>query len=130
MAATEATSLTIRIEKKERIGFGSSFLLYSTAMVVDLAQLFLGMIALIPFLGAMIFLMFNTALAITAWLTFFLWYKLLGIGFLDGTFLARKVAVFLGSAFVELTPLGVFPVWTLTVFFLIAIVRAEDKQNS
>jgi len=75
------------------------------------------------FLGLLV----NGLISLFAWLTFYLWFKLSGVTFLDGQ--TAKILVFAGGALLEQIPgVNALPAATLTVILTIAIVKREDAR--
>ena len=65
----------------------------------------------------------NWIITIWAWLTFYTWFKIYGVSFLN----PRRGAVLNTSFLLEIFPfLAVIPSWTLAVLLLVLSVRAED----
>lgn len=119
-------SLTIhRPEKRRRIGNIVAFFLVPAALLIDATQFLFYLIGLIPFIGQVAALIFPPLIAVMAWIMFYLWFKLLGVDFMDG--LMRKAVLMFSTAFSEMVPLvNAMPLWTLGIILMIAIVRVED----
>lgn len=65
----------------------------------------------------------NWIISVWAWLTFYTWFKIYGVSFLN----PRRGAVLNVGFLLEIFPwLAVIPSWTLTVLLLVLSVRAED----
>ena len=68
----------------------------------------------------------NWIISVWAWLTFYTWFKIYGVSFLN----FRRGATLNSSFLIELFPiLAVIPSWTLAVLLLVLSVRAEDFVN-
>lgn len=104
--------------KKRRISSIQAIFMLAVAGVFDLIQF---LISFIPYVGWII----SVFLSIFVWLTFYMWFKLNGISFLDkGSRLA--ITFFLG-AIIEVIPIiNILPGWTLSVVLMLLIIRAED----
>ncbi|MDP6388187.1 MAG: hypothetical protein QGG63_02855 [Candidatus Pacebacteria bacterium] len=106
-------------EKRQRIGNMEGGLMIAAAGVIDGVQFLFNLIVVIgwiivPFIG------------ISAWLMFYLWYKLKGINFLDSG--ARLAITICTGALLEIIPvLNAFPAWTISVAIMFFIVRFEDN---
>ena len=92
-----------------------------TAIFFDTLQMFLNFIVI----GIIVNPVLVTPLAS---LTFYLWYKIKGVGLSDS---AKRFAVFLTGFFIELIPiLNILPGLILSTLVMITIVRAEDKAEN
>ena len=96
-------------------------LMLGTAIFFDTLQIFLNFILI----GIVLNPILVTPLAS---LTFYLWYKIKGVGLSDS---AKRFAVFLTGFFIELIPiLNILPGLILSTLVMITIVRAEDKAEN
>ncbi len=104
---------------EQRINNVTAILMIITALAYDAAQAFLDFI--------LIGLAVNWILDIWAWLTFYIWFKIKGVGFAN-----PKRAVSLNGGFIiELIPaVNALPVWTAAVIILVITVKTEDKLAS
>ena len=106
---------------RERITPTTLSLLVGTAFFFDTLQAILN----VAFIGIVL----NVLVNVTAWLTFYLWFKLLGIGLIDSGI--RKAAVMWGGMLLELIPIfNTLPVWTATIALTAFIVRWEDAAHN
>jgi hypothetical protein len=107
------------MEKRDRLGTFQAVLLNATAIIIDALQLVLGLM--------IIGFVLNTLITVMAWLSYFLWYKLLDISFIDAGL--RKAVLFMGTGLIEVIPfINGIPTWTLSVILMILIVRHEDAR--
>lgn len=109
------------MEKIDRIPKGTAILMVGVALFFDLLQMFLNFV-LIGFI-------LNPILVTPiAFLTFYLWYKMRGVGLSDS---AKRFAVYVAGFLLELIPiLNTLPGLTLSTLTMIMIVRAEDKAEN
>ncbi len=106
---------------RERITLTTFSFLASVAFFFDTLQALLN----VAFVGIIL----NFLLDICAWLTFYLWFKLLGIGLIDSGI--RKAVVMWGGMFLELIPIfNTLPIWTATIVLTSSIVRLEDAAHN
>lgn len=107
------------MEKRERIGMVKAPFMVAFAGGVDVIQ------GVLTFLFVGLFV--NWLISFFAWLTFYLWFKLSDVNFMDGR--AAKSLIFVGGAFLEQLPgINALPAATLTVILTIAIVKQEDRR--
>ncbi len=108
-------------EKIDRIPKSTAMLMVGTAIFFDTLQMFLNFI-LIGFI-------LNPVLVTPiASLTFYLWYKMRGVGLSDS---AKRFAVYVAGFLLELIPiLNTLPGLTLSTLIMVMIVRAEDKVEN
>jgi hypothetical protein len=112
-------------ESRNRIPSHTAVLMGSTAFFFDTLQGLFGIFHSIPVAGTVLATAIGWAVTFIAAFTFFLWFKLHGISFLDSG--VRKLITFFGGTLIELVPLlNILPAWTLSVMLLIVIVRTED----
>ena len=95
------------------------------ALMIDFLQIVIGFIALIPILGLILAVLLGAFVSIAAWMAFYFWFTLLGVSFFKRA--DAKAAVWFTGALLEITPLGILPLWTATIAATIALVRIEDK---
>lgn len=97
----------------------------AAALFYDLLQVgvnFLqGVNAIIPGLGVFLVYLLGVPLTIWAWLTFYLWFKLHGVSFMQ----PKRFAI-MGISGLADTIMSVLPAWTVAVLLLIATTRAEE----
>ncbi len=106
---------------RERISLTTLSFLSSAALFFDFLQAILN----IAFIGVIL----NFLINVTAWLTFYLWFKLLDVGLIDSGI--RKAVVMWGGMFLELIPIfNTLPVWTATIVLTAFIVRWEDAAHN
>ena len=68
----------------------------------------------------------NSFISIFAWLMFWFWFKMHGVGFLDGKLVLKSVTMW-GAGLIELVPLiNNLPAWTVAIVIMLFIVKAED----
>lgn len=107
-------------EKRQRIGNMQGALMIAVAATVDGIQFLLNFI---PFVGWI----FTALISIFAWLTFFVWFKFNGVGFLEGKAAVLKFSLIFGVSILEIIPvLNDLPAWIAYIVLMILIVRAED----
>ena len=105
------------MEKKYRISWIIGGIMIGVALLYDGAQ------ALIEFIMVGFGFTVNWVITVWAWLTFYTWFKIYGVSFLN----ARRGATLNSSFIIEIFPfLAVIPSWTLAVLLLVLSVRAED----
>lgn len=97
----------------------------ATALFYDLLQVgvnFLqGVNAIIPGLGVFLVYLFGIPLTIWAWLTFYLWFKLHGVSFMQ----PKRFAI-MGISVLADTIMSILPAWTAAVLLLVATTRVEE----
>lgn len=108
-------------EERNRIPSGTAMLMLGTAVLIDVIQglltgLFIGLFVS-PFISAF------------AWLSFYVWNKIRGVGFMDSfsKFGLRKALAAIASLLEFAPGINALPGWTLSTFLLIGAVRAEDE---
>lgn len=105
------------MEQKTRISTETAMALVATAVLFDVIQAFFNALL---FAGVVLNLFVNAV----AWMTFWLWFRMLGVAFLDST---KRFAVMAGGVLIEFVPLlNTIPAWTLSVAILSALVKTED----
>lgn len=106
---------------RERISLTTLAFLSGVAFFFDMLQALLNV--------ALVGLVLNFFINIIAWLTFYLWFKLLGISLIDSGI--RKAAVMWCGMFLEFVPIfNTLPVWTATIVLTAFIVRWEDAAHN
>lgn len=91
------------------------------AIFFDVFQMFLNFIIIGMILNPILVTPFAS-------LTFYLWYKMRGVGLSDS---AKRFAVYVAGFLLELIPiLNTLPGLTLSTALMIVIVRAEDKVEN
>ncbi len=106
---------------RERISLITLSFLSGTALFFDFLQAILN----VAFIGIVL----NFLINIIAWLTFYLWFKLLGVGLIDSGI--RKAVIMWGGMLLELIPIfNTLPVWTATIALTAFIVRWEDVAHN
>lgn len=106
-------------QNKNRLGTAQAPLLLATALLVDTFQTMLGLVIV----GAL----FSPLITVLAWLSYFVWYKLLDIGFMDRG--VQKLFIFFGAGLLEMIPyINIIPAWTTSVILMIFIVKHEDAR--
>jgi len=107
-------------EKNKKISSATGMLMVSIALFFDSFQ---GLIEIIPVLGQI----FSSLITIFAGLTFYLWFKINGVDFVN-----PKRAGYLGGGFlIELIPfLNILPAWTLTVILLVSNSNRKKFSES
>lgn len=111
----------------DRINSNTTFLMVSVAVAVDSIQFMLGGILFIPLIGFILFPIINVLLSLFVWMTFFLWFKIRKVGFIDRGW--GKIVIWLIGASIEIV-FGVLPAWTPVIIATIWFVRAEDKRDN
>jgi len=102
-----------------------AFFMLGVAFSVDFLQWIVGLLVFIPVLGFILVVVLGVFISVFAWMIFYFWFKLLGVGFFDNG--GRKLVIWVSGGLAELTFLGVLPIWTFTIARTIAAVRVEDK---
>ncbi len=87
-----------------------------TALFFDALQ---AILAFIPYVGWII----AWLVGIFAWLTFYVWTSIKGWGLSDTV---KRIVVQWALPLAELTPLGIFPIWTARVILQLSFLKAED----
>lgn len=106
---------------RNRVGSATAAFLLSVASFFDVVQALLNAV----FIGVVV----NVLIDVIAWLTFYLWLKLLGVGLLDPGI--KKAATLWGGMLFELVPLlNTLPVWTASMALVVAIVKMEDRAHN
>ena len=110
-------------KKKHKISVITGGLMIGVAIFYDLLQVGVNLLHGIPILGNIAALLGGFLVTIWAWLTFYLWFKLNGVGFLN----PKRAFALNGGFLIELIPVvNALPAWTLAVSLLIATTRAEE----
>ncbi len=106
---------------QERISPSTGKLMIATAFGLDFLQ---GIIAAIPIAGVIIAdLVINPIIIAVFWV----WLILHKVHFNNNM---RLLALMWGGFFLELIPLlNILPIWTLTIFMTILMVRNKDKKK-
>jgi|APSaa5957512535_1039671.scaffolds.fasta_scaffold191832_2 hypothetical protein len=105
-------------EKRIRISNMLAVLMGGVAVGVDLVQ---GILT-----TGVIGIAINSFISIFAWLMFWFWFKMHGVGFLDGKLVLKSVTMW-GAGLIELVPLiNNLPAWTVAIVIMLFIVKAED----
>lgn len=105
------------MEKKYRINWIIGGIMIGVALLYDGAQ------ALIEFIMVGFGFTVNWIITVWAWLTFYTWFKIYGVSFLN----PRRGATLNVGFLIEIFPwLALIPSWTLAVLLLVLSVRAED----
>lgn len=111
----------VKVNKKRRVGIVQSALMFGIAIVFDAVNIIL-------FLLFGVGIVANRFIAISAFMTFFLWFALSGVTFLTGKMSIQKTFRFFGPAFGEIIPIvGAFPLWTLGIWLTLKSVKKEDE---
>lgn len=106
---------------KERISSSTGNLMVATALGLDLFQ---GIIAAIPLAGILISDLIINPIIIAIFWVWFISHK---VHFGNNL---RRLALMWGGFFLELIPiLNILPIWTLTIFMTVLIVRKKDKKK-
>lgn len=112
--------MEIDIEKRQRISSIQGIFMLAVAGIIDGVQFLLNFI---PFVGWIA----TSLISVFAWLTFFTWFKLNGVGFLSGKTTVLKIASIFGVSILEIFPIiNDFPAWIVYIVIMIFIVKAED----
>lgn len=97
------------------------------AILFDTIQIATKGLHAIPGLGSVIALFSGWIVSVLAWLVFYLWFRLSGVGLLDKG--VRKLLLFLAGFIIELIPIiNAVPAWTFTVASTVATVKMEDAH--
>lgn len=102
-------------------------LMIATAAIVDLLQLFMTALHLIPFVGSALEIIISPFVTLFAFLTFYVWFKIKGITFERPSQALR----FGGGTLIEFMPIiDALPAWTLTVWLTTRGERREINVQS
>lgn len=94
-----------------------------TALLFDGLQFGTDLFHALPLIGTVAQSVVDILISVWAWLTFYVWFKIHGVSFMN----AKRFAVLNGGALIEMIPIvNSLPAWTLAVFLLIATTRAEE----
>gem|GEM_PF-2499725 len=107
------------MQERNRINGFHAWAITSTAAFVDAIQFFF---TFIPIIGWFL----SVAFAIITAIVFWVWLKVLNVGFMDTSlrFFSNFFKIFL-----EMIPiLNMFPIFTIMTVFIILKVRLEDKK--
>ena len=103
----------------------TAVVMVAVASLYDLAQIGVnalqGLNAILPGLGVVLVYAFGIPLTIWAWLTFYLWFKLHGVSFMQ----PKRFAI-MGLAGLADTIVSALPAWIAAVVLIIATTRAEE----
>jgi len=121
MASIEAPART-------HIDSVKTFFMVGVALMVDFLQMVVGVVAFIPFIGIILAPLFTFLISVTAWVIFFFWFALLNVHFFEK--LDAKIVVWVIGALLEITPLGILPIWTATIAITIAITNAKRAPDT
>ena len=104
-------------EEKKRLSEATKALMVAVAIFFDGLQL---LIQIIPVVGQIL----SILISIFASLTFYLWFKINNINFVN----PKRAGYLAGGFLIELTPLlNILPAWTLAVVLLIRNSNAKKK---
>lgn len=115
-------------KKKPRVGIITAWLMITAALVCDILQVALASFAAISTLGA-IFIPFSWALSFSAFVSFWLWFMLLGVNYLDRNASARVLTMVLAFAVEWVPVLNLIPAITLGVAAVIFTSRHADQRS-
>jgi len=106
---------------KNRINGFHKWALLLCAASMDFLQIFL---TFIPFVGPFL----ASAFGILGRLVFWVWFRVLGVGFADKT---NRLVINISMTVVEFLPLlNALPAWTIGTLAIIAQVKAEDALHN
>ncbi len=109
--------------KKHRISTSTAILMIAVALGYDGAQIATDYIHMIPVAGTLMQTIIDTLITVWAWLTFFVWFKLQGISFIN----PKRALALNGGGLLEIIPiLNSLPAWTLAVILIIGSTRTEE----
>ncbi|HBV01338.1 MAG TPA: hypothetical protein DEF00_03025 [Candidatus Taylorbacteria bacterium] len=95
----------------------------ATALLFDSLQFGTDIMHVIPIIGTIAQSVADILISVWAWLTFYLWFKIHGVSFMQ----PKRFALLNGGALLEMIPIvNSLPAWTLAVLLLIATTRAEE----
>lgn len=116
----QSSNIENMIPPKERIDRGTFLLMITTVVGLEIFQ---GIVGALPIAGVLL----GPMVGFLIWLTFFIWFKLHGVTMGDNI---KRMGIMLAGFFFELIPvLNILPIWTVTIFITIVIVRNEDKKK-
>lgn len=94
-----------------------------TTLLFDGLQFGTDLFHALPLIGTVAQSVVDILISVWAWLTFYVWFKIRGVSFIN----PKRFAVLNGGALIEMIPIvNSLPAWTLAVFLLIGITRAEE----
>lgn len=103
----------------------TAVVMVAVASLYDMAQIGVnvlqGLNAILPGLGVVLVYAFGIPLTIWAWLTFYLWFKLHGVSFMQ----PKRFAI-MGLAGLADTIMSALPAWIAAVVLLVLSTRAEE----
>lgn len=95
------------------------------ALFFDTVQFGANLMHFIPVIGNILAVIISSGVSIFAWLTFFLWFRLVGTKF-D----SKIVATTVGTFFIELIPvLNALPAWTLSIVVIFLFFQTKEILN-
>jgi len=95
----------------------------TVALLFDGLQFGTDLLHVLPIIGTVAQSVADILISVWAWLTFYVWFKIRGVSFIN----PKRFAVLNGGALLEMIPvINTLPAWTLAVFLLIGITRAEE----
>lgn len=103
-----------------------TFFLLGVALMIDFLQLVVGFVGVVPPIGFILVPLLLFFIGVGAWLIFLGWFFLLNVNFFEKV--DAKVIVWFIGAFLEITPLGIIPIWTATIALTIAITNAKRAE--
>lgn len=108
-------------KKEPSVSNTTKWLMFWVAIFFDVLSLF----SLIPFIGWI----FEFLVGFYAFMTFWTWFMINGtniIGFRN----PKKMIASILSSFIELTPLGFIPSWTILILYLTRVEKIINKTVS
>lgn len=116
---------------KIRVGSWMTALLVSAALLIDLLQFLVSFLHVVPWIGNAIAFVVGTFLSFVAYISFGVWFALLGINYFAGKRAALKILTILATFGIELVPLlNMFPAITAGVITMIIVSRMEDAAGT
>ena len=120
------------MENNYRITKGTATLMIGVALFFDVLQAAFGIFSIlgvIPVIGVIFGIIGWTLSAIFsayAWLTFFSWFNMKGVGYFKKP---SRLVKLLGTALIEMSPFGILPTWTVFVISTILETWREDRKK-
>ena len=108
-------------KKKHKISVITGGLMIGVAIFYDLLQVGVNLLHGIPIFGNITALFGGFLITIWAWLTFYLWFKLLGVSFLN----PKRFGIMSICGIAD-TVVSALPAWVAAVALIIATTRAEE----
>lgn len=105
---------------QEKIDSGTGQLMVAVALSLDILQ---GIIGILPVVGFIL----APLISLFIWLIFWVWLRFHGVSLTKNI---KRTVLMWGGFFLELIPiLNILPIWTITIFIIVLLVRNQDKRK-